>query len=355
MGCLKLTYNQQGTPFKVVYRKTEPQQKGVQRFLSVDPLAGKFPFYTPYQYTGNNPVTFYDLDGNETTENEVTNVKPNGPQSEPAKINFENYWPKSDETNRQLPVTVESLKLKEPFNPMAYFAEHNPTSTETPTIGPYNPSGYSEDFLKDKNQEFQRQNEFNKILYQRQENSPVMFGNPGQPHGAGGFSALESGMQVYGLIEGGYGLAKLGIGGFKTYSSIKNSISVAKGTFENGNYSLGFSLGKQVYRYLPSNLEIKPSVAFNLNNDRLIYATNLNTTVRTRVYFDLALNIERSTGLNQITNYTQYSAKQWGLYLKGTVGPQFGGIGGGAKQYVGFGLSKYGSIKPSGFAIPKFN
>jgi len=35
------------------------------RFVSVDPLAVKFPFYTPYQYSGNNPMTFYDLDGND--------------------------------------------------------------------------------------------------------------------------------------------------------------------------------------------------------------------------------------------------------------------------------------------------
>ncbi|MFA5419781.1 MAG: hypothetical protein WC341_15115, partial [Bacteroidales bacterium] len=42
----------------------------------------KYPFYTPYQYSGNNPITFYDLDGTETTENEVANIKPNGQQTE---------------------------------------------------------------------------------------------------------------------------------------------------------------------------------------------------------------------------------------------------------------------------------
>lgn len=50
------------------------------RFVSVDPLKDKFPFYSSYQYTGNNPVTFTDLDGNETTDNETTNVKTNGQQ-----------------------------------------------------------------------------------------------------------------------------------------------------------------------------------------------------------------------------------------------------------------------------------
>lgn len=63
MGCLKLTYNQQDTPLKVVYRKTEPQQKGVQRFLRVDPLASKYPSISPYAYVANNPINAIDPDG----------------------------------------------------------------------------------------------------------------------------------------------------------------------------------------------------------------------------------------------------------------------------------------------------
>jgi RHS repeat-associated protein len=37
----------------------------VGRFLSVDPLVKTFPWYTPYQSTGNNPVNYIDLDGSE--------------------------------------------------------------------------------------------------------------------------------------------------------------------------------------------------------------------------------------------------------------------------------------------------
>ncbi len=33
------------------------------RFVSVDPLQHKYPHYTPYQYAGNKPVSFIDLDG----------------------------------------------------------------------------------------------------------------------------------------------------------------------------------------------------------------------------------------------------------------------------------------------------
>ena len=33
------------------------------RFVSVDPLQFEYPHYTPYQYAGNKPITFIDLDG----------------------------------------------------------------------------------------------------------------------------------------------------------------------------------------------------------------------------------------------------------------------------------------------------
>ena len=35
----------------------------VCRFVSVDPLAAEYPHYTPYQYAGNKPVNFIDMDG----------------------------------------------------------------------------------------------------------------------------------------------------------------------------------------------------------------------------------------------------------------------------------------------------
>ncbi len=33
------------------------------RFVSVDPLQFDYPYYTPYQYAGNKPITYIDLDG----------------------------------------------------------------------------------------------------------------------------------------------------------------------------------------------------------------------------------------------------------------------------------------------------
>jgi RHS repeat-associated protein len=38
---------------------------GIGKFLSVDPLSKDFPFFTPYQFSGNNPIKFVDLDGAE--------------------------------------------------------------------------------------------------------------------------------------------------------------------------------------------------------------------------------------------------------------------------------------------------
>lgn len=38
------------------------------RFVSVDPLAANYPHYTPYQYAGNKPINFIDLDGLEEND-----------------------------------------------------------------------------------------------------------------------------------------------------------------------------------------------------------------------------------------------------------------------------------------------
>jgi len=37
----------------------------MQRFLSVDPLAQQYAYYTPYQFAGNMPIAAIDIDGAE--------------------------------------------------------------------------------------------------------------------------------------------------------------------------------------------------------------------------------------------------------------------------------------------------
>ncbi|MCQ2209924.1 MAG: hypothetical protein MJZ34_06495 [Paludibacteraceae bacterium] len=48
----------------------------IARFLSVDPLTSKYPWYTPYQFAGNMPIYSVDIDGLEPSEN------PRNPQNQ---------------------------------------------------------------------------------------------------------------------------------------------------------------------------------------------------------------------------------------------------------------------------------
>jgi hypothetical protein len=50
----------------------------LRRFLSVDPLTKKYPWYTPYQFSGNNPIKFIDLDGLEPANNPKDPANQNG-------------------------------------------------------------------------------------------------------------------------------------------------------------------------------------------------------------------------------------------------------------------------------------
>lgn len=56
-----------GATYDYGFRIYNPQ---IARFLSVDPLAPDYPWYTPYQFAGNNPIKFIDLDGLEPATNE---------------------------------------------------------------------------------------------------------------------------------------------------------------------------------------------------------------------------------------------------------------------------------------------
>jgi len=47
----------------------------VARFLSVDPLTRSYPWYTPYQFAGNSPLKFIDLDGLERGFRDITQAE----------------------------------------------------------------------------------------------------------------------------------------------------------------------------------------------------------------------------------------------------------------------------------------
>lgn len=49
-----------GSTYDYGFRIYNPE---IGKFLSVDPLAASYPFYTPYQFAGNTPIRALDLDG----------------------------------------------------------------------------------------------------------------------------------------------------------------------------------------------------------------------------------------------------------------------------------------------------
>jgi hypothetical protein len=65
MGCLKLTYEQEKSPLKVVYGGLYASEKTVQRWTSTDP---KGEFFSPYLANANNPISTIDPDGGSTQD-----------------------------------------------------------------------------------------------------------------------------------------------------------------------------------------------------------------------------------------------------------------------------------------------
>ena len=51
-----------GAQYDYGFRVYDPR---IARFLSVDPLIQTYPWWTPYQYAGNSPISFIDVDGAE--------------------------------------------------------------------------------------------------------------------------------------------------------------------------------------------------------------------------------------------------------------------------------------------------
>ena len=53
-------WNSGGATYDYGFRIYDPR---IGKFLSVDPLTQNYPWYTPYQFAGNNPIQYIDLDG----------------------------------------------------------------------------------------------------------------------------------------------------------------------------------------------------------------------------------------------------------------------------------------------------
>lgn len=97
------------------------------KFLSVDPLTKDYPWYTPYQFAGNKPIQFIDLDGGE--ESEPT------PPGGTAKDNTPNGTPAAEVEQILKGLAPKQEDLYHRLNPGAPVFTHTPSGTiSTPKL-----------------------------------------------------------------------------------------------------------------------------------------------------------------------------------------------------------------------------
>ena len=132
---------------KVVYRKSDFEQKSVQRFLRVDPIAERFPHVTTYNYAENSPIANIDLWGLQA-ENFMTKFKNPGELKvkvpDPGKAQIQNY----SSTVKDVKVNFENMKTKFSETPQEILTNSKAEFNE-PVDGNGNPSAFKEgSFIK---------------------------------------------------------------------------------------------------------------------------------------------------------------------------------------------------------------
>ena len=107
---------------------------GIGRFLSVDPLAPEYPWYTPYQFAGNKPIQAIDLDGlEEWTEWLWDYLFPGGAGTGLDPVDDEEIRRRSirkkgvEETLKAIEKTSEALQTVQSFMPMGNFSAMSPS------------------------------------------------------------------------------------------------------------------------------------------------------------------------------------------------------------------------------------
>jgi RHS repeat-associated protein len=100
----------QGNEYDYGFRIYNPR---IGRFLSVDPIADQYPWYTPYQFGGNTPIQAIDLDGME--EYVVTNYLNKYRQIQQTSITLINEKDNNTVVNMQL-VTSSGEKVSPNHN-----------------------------------------------------------------------------------------------------------------------------------------------------------------------------------------------------------------------------------------------
>jgi RHS repeat-associated protein len=91
----------------------------IARFLSVDPLTAKYPWYTPYQFAGNKPTRYVDLDGMEEGDLLPPGETPENEFKDPGELEVERGLSpqKPGETEKPSEEAIE--KFKESMKPQS--------------------------------------------------------------------------------------------------------------------------------------------------------------------------------------------------------------------------------------------
>jgi len=131
-----------GTFYDYGFRIYDPR---LAKFLSEDPLSPDYPWYTPYQFAGNNPIRFIDLDGLEEATDEsfygliwvaaIDNTQSgNHIQATIERHNFlHNYRPPVNQGTIRVKNPYEGTPLKASSEMFAYNYEH--VGQYTPGLG----------------------------------------------------------------------------------------------------------------------------------------------------------------------------------------------------------------------------
>jgi RHS repeat-associated protein len=103
----------------------------IGKFLSVDPLSPDYPFYTPYQFAGNKPIKFIDLDGLEEAPN---NADVDMHNLERARRNIHNnFLPNLGEMNiiteiKEVPIMMRKPQLASNLFQVIWYSQQANTS-----------------------------------------------------------------------------------------------------------------------------------------------------------------------------------------------------------------------------------
>jgi len=80
-----------GTSYAYKYRMHDPR---IGRFLSIDPLSAKYPFYSPYAFSGNRVIDMVELEGLEPAEPGTAEGQYSGAPKSGTEDNFGWTWTK---------------------------------------------------------------------------------------------------------------------------------------------------------------------------------------------------------------------------------------------------------------------